>query len=345
MVTTQLFRLFLNVFMSAFTKLFYAAIVIISTTVIGATLLSLWQNTNTWWMKVLDFPRLQALVIALLCLMIVGVMTRRWTAGAVALMSGLAATVALQSYFIYPYTTLPTPVVPTTEAREGSTVSLLIANVYMHNREVEPLLDMIERTDPDMVLVMETNAWWFDTLRSLRTRYEHVREYPADNTYGMGLYSRYPWKNMRTEFLQHDSVPSFHAEIELPSGQPFSFHGVHPVPPILSKHPDNRDRREVELLKVGQMVTDQKLPAVVAGDFNDVAWSNTSRLFQVDGSLNDIRVGRGLFNTFSAHSSVMRWPLDHVYVTDEFAVADFYCLDSFGSDHFPVYVELVLKDE
>ncbi len=82
---------------------------------------------------------------------------------------------------------------------------------------------------------------------------------------------------------------------------------------------------------------------MVAGDFNDVAWSKTSRLFEVKGELNNVRYGRGLFNSFDATSLVWRWPLDHVYVSEEFRVLELERLGRFGSDHFPIFVRLALQ--
>lgn len=332
--------------MSTFKKIAYYLVVLASVVIIGATLLSLLYNVNVWWLKALDFPRLQILLVGVLCLLIVAFMTHRWTVGAGLLAAGLLASVGLQAYFIYPYTEVHEKVVRTVspeKAPDDATVRLLMANVYMHNRQVGSLMEVVEAVDPDMVLVMETDPWWINALQPLHRRYAHVEEYPADNTYGMALYSRYPWQNMEVMFLQHDNVPSFHTEVQLPDGQSFYFHGVHPVPPVHSKHPDNRHKREEELINVGRMVAQHGKPAVVAGDFNDVAWSNTSRLFQVEGHLNDTRVGRGIFSSFDATSTVMRWPLDHVYVTGDFALGDLQRLDKFGSDHFPIYVELVLS--
>ena len=59
------------------------------------------------------------------------------------------------------------------------------------------------------------------------------------------------------------------------------------------------------LSKIGEIVADNDLPSVVAGDFNDVSWSNTSRLFGEKGKLKNVRLGRGLFNTFDANSFIV----------------------------------------
>ena len=333
--------------MNLLNKFFYYLIILISFLVIAVSMLSLSYNNTLWWMKAMDFPRLQYLVVAFACLVIFGLRNQRWTFWPVFLMVGLLATVVIQGSFIFPYTPLTQPKVASLSPDEvdpANAVRLIIANVYMYNREANALLNTVEQADPDMLLLMETDRWWIDHVAPLRERYRHHHELPIDNTYGMALYSRYPLKDFTTKFFQHDSVPSFHCRVQLPGGRWFSFHGVHPVPPILSEHPDNAGQQEEELVEVGALVKERTLPTVVAGDFNDVAWSNTSRLFQISGRLQDTRVGRGLYDSFDANSRVMRWPLDHVYVSEEFRVVSFRKLGYFGSDHFPIYVELALPD-
>ncbi len=334
--------------MNLIRKISYYLIIFFAVVVVMSTLLSLLYDINVWWIKALDFPRLQLLVAGFLLIAVFVGLNNRWSFWPVLLIVGLVTAVGLQAYFILPYTSLVKKSVMSADVEDVSTgakIKLLIANVYMHNRQAESFLRIVNQSDPDLVLVMETNQWWVDELQPLQASYDYHQEYPADNTYGMVLYSRYPLEEMQVEFLQHDSVPSFHTLVKLSNDRSFRFHGVHPVPPVLSKHPDNEGKQEVALIKVGQMVAQHSQPTMVAGDFNDVAWSNTSRLFQVDGELNDVRVGRGLYNSFDATSNFLRWPLDHVYVSDEFRLVILKRLGEFGSDHFPIYAELELTQK
>jgi hypothetical protein len=79
---------------------------------------------------------------------------------------------------------------------------------------------------------------------------------------------------------------------------------------------------------------------IVSGDFNDVAWSQTTDLFVQLSGLLDPRRGRGIFSTFHAQWPLFRFPLDHVFHSNHFKLVDLQCLDNAGSDHFPVCVEL-----
>jgi hypothetical protein len=79
---------------------------------------------------------------------------------------------------------------------------------------------------------------------------------------------------------------------------------------------------------------------IVAGDLNDVAWSHTSRLFRRLSRLVDPRVGRGFYNSYHAQCVWMRWPLDHVFYSPDFLLRGLRRLPAFGSDHFPLLIEL-----
>lgn len=328
-------------------KIFFYTIVFLGTLAIFAVVGSAVATEKYWWVKVLDFPRIQLLILAAIFLIIFLWLKESWDFWKALFVLGLLAAMGIEVYYIYPYSDLVDPRVASVSAEEApaeSTFDLVVVNVYLHNREVDELFKIIEEADPDMLLAMETNQWWENALQPLDDKYPYGMEYPLENTYGMILYSKYPLLEKEIMFLQYDSIPSFHAMVQLANGKLFGFHGVHPVPPFPGEPNDTRDK-EVTLVKVGKMVEDKKLPSVVAGDLNDVAWARRERLFEQEGLLNDVRIGRAIINTYNAKSKIIRWPLDYVYVTQEFAVVDLRRLPDFGSDHFPLYIELSLLPE
>ena len=330
------------------TLLFYLTVAV-ATVVVSASLLSLVHDVSYWYSKVLDFPRLQYLIVALASLLLLvplAMLDRRWNPAIVALVLGLAATVVIQGRVVLPYLIGPTPVpdVTAAEADGRDAVGILIANVLVTNRRADDFLQLVRERDPDMVLVMEVDDWWMERLAPLDEVYAHRMAYPTDNAYGMALYSRFPLRDTATEFFNEPDVPSFHALVELPSARTFRFHGMHPLAPVPSeKYPDNQGEKEVAFGKLAELIAGDPAPHIVAGDYNDVSWSHTARLFQDAGTLANVRLGRGLYSSFDARSLLMRWPLDHFFVSREFALAELRRLSGFGSDHFPMYARFVLR--
>lgn len=50
-----------------------------------------------------------------------------------------------------------------------------------------------------------------------------------------------------------------------------------------------------------------------------------------------------MFSTFHAKYPMLRWPLDHIFVTDHFTLVSMQRLDAFGSDHFPILATLCYR--
>jgi hypothetical protein len=100
--------------------------------------------------------------------------------------------------------------------------------------------------------------------------------------------------------------------------------------------------RDAEVVVLGREIDEQTehRPTLIAGDFNDVAWSHTTDLFIKLSGLLDPRKGRGLFNTFHADYPLFRFPLDHVFHSNDFRLVALEVLGYVGSDHFPVLPEL-----
>lgn len=96
---------------------------------------------------------------------------------------------------------------------------------------------------------------------------------------------------------------------------------------------------------VGKHIKDNKQTAILAGDLNDVAWSQTTRRFQRISGLLDPRIGRHFINTFHVNYPFLRWALDHLFHSACFTVIDIERLPSIGSDHFPVMTTLQYEPE
>lgn len=150
----------------------------------------------------------------------------------------------------------------------------------------------IKRVNPNVVLLLEINGEWAKEMVSLKEHFPYEVEVPLENKYGMLLYSKLELKNTEIHFLVEDDIPSIHTEVLLPNGQAVQLFAVHPTPPVPNENPTSKER-DKELLLVADLAKKSKLPVIVMGDLNDVAWSYTTELFLKMSGLLDPRKGRG----------------------------------------------------
>lgn len=303
---------------------------------------------QAWWIRVFDFPRLQIVAIALLSLLAAVLLgLHQWTWGLVlAVLLGVCA--LYQFVRIMPYTPLRRKQVADSDpeglANKDRQISVMVTNVLMSNRDAQTCLRVIRECNPDVVLAVETDLWWLNQLRVLEDDYPHTAYAPLPNTYGLLFFSKLKLVDPHIRYLMDDDVPSFHAQVELPSGELVRLHCLHPKPPAPAESKTST-RRDAELLLVGREIEDRDEPTIVAGDMNDVAWSHTSELFRRISGLLDPRIGRGLLPTFHADYPLLRWPLDHIFHSAHFKVVNMHRLAYIGSDHFPICITLSYEPE
>jgi endonuclease/exonuclease/phosphatase (EEP) superfamily protein YafD len=313
------------------------AVWIVSAVPIVATLLPLIDSGRNW-IRVWDYPRLQ-LAILLAVMAVVQAVLLPGSAASRGLLLATVACLVWQLWQIHLYTPAArVQVLPARDADPAHTIGVLIANVLQTNRNAPALLQRIADCDPDIILALETDAWWDAQLSPLAERYAFVVREPLDNLYGMIVYSRLQLEDAKVLYRVEEDIPSISARVRLRSGDVIDLHCLHPEPPQIDQDVDERD---AELLIVGKEAAASARPVIVCGDLNDVAWSRSTRLFQRISGLLDPRVGRGLYATFHADHWFLRWPLDHLFHDASFTLRRLQVLDSIGSDHFPIFVQLV----
>ena len=316
-----------------------AGLVAVAILLIILSFLPLWW-TDLWWVRLWDFPRLQIaglLVIAGVALWFVELGRWRWP-----LLGGVVAALAWQfSHFIPYFPPWPRQVAEHNNCPAGRQVSLLNANVLQTNKDYPRLLKLVEQRNPDVLLLLETGLDWEKAVELLKSRYPFRLSEPAPNTYGMILMSRLPMEG-RIEHILQPGIPSAHVRLLMPDGEAIHLHAVHPEPPWPG---DDAGERDAELVTVGRRVRDDGQASIVLGDLNDVAWSRTSKLFRKVGGMRDPRVGRGFYPTFNANYPLLRWPLDHLFVTPHFKLMELDLLPDIGSDHLPIFFRLCLTDD
>ena len=304
---------------------------------IVATLLPFLRCSH-WTVRIFDFPRLQIAVLSLL-LVVVSVMLSNEPTWVIVLQIANVLCLCYQLYKISAYGPWHAKQVLDAQGNDDDrTISILNSNVLTPNRDYAKVLAMVEHHQPDLFLTLETDAWWEDKLRPLEQSYPYTVKIPLDNLYGMHLYSRLELSDTEIRYWVKEDIPSIVSHVFLRSGERIKIYCLHPEPPAPGES-DVSTPRDAELLLAGKEIDHADETVIVFGDLNDVAWSHTTHLFQKISGLLDPRVGRGLFSTFHAHHWFLRWPLDHMFVSNDFLVKKLLRLGDVGSDHYPVYAK------
>ena len=293
-----------------------------------------------WWIRGVDFPRIQILVIGLVSLIGLLVLAPQWESWDVILLLALIAAVGLQLRMILPYTRLwKKEVRQALPIADAVQLKLMVSNVLTPNNNTQALVDLVQQKRPDVLITLESDQKWQDALTVIEPDYPYTVKVPLDNLYGMHLYSKFELIDPEVKYLLIDDIPSIHTQLRLPNDEVIWLYCLHPMPPSPTEA-DKSTTRDAELLMVGRHIKENNQTAILAGDLNDVAWSKTTLMFQRISGLLDPRIGRFFINTFHVDYPFLRWALDHIFHSPCFTLVDIERLPSIGSDHYPVLTTL-----
>jgi endonuclease/exonuclease/phosphatase (EEP) superfamily protein YafD len=295
---------------------------------------------NDFWIRGFDYPRLQ-LVFILAASAILWLLTNTdWDRYDYIIGALLVFSMVYQAYRILPYTRAWA--VQSRDAQqeilEATSLSLMVSNVLQTNKDYDKVINLALEKSPDIFVTLESNKEWGKALhKGLDAEYPHSVDVPQENLYGMHVFSRLPLQNPKVRYRIKDDIPSVDATITLGNKEEIDLYFLHPMPPSPTEDYASTGR-DAELALVGLEVEKKGRNTIVAGDMNDVAWSHSSRLFQRLSGLLDPRRGRGFYATFNANNPLMRWPLDHIFHSENLALITLERLGYVGSDHYPVYI-------
>lgn len=323
---------------------FQTTCVVVVLLLAAGSLLNLSRHPH-WFIRSWDFPRVQIIVLGVLAAAVYLILEAVQHGNQlIASWSGIDSVPPATALFlivwhgcrILPYTLIGRrQVLEATAWDDSRRLRLVISNVQAENEKYQRWMEVVTEADPDVVIAVEVNEVWMEAIRALRDKYRWEVAQPQENYYGMLVLSRLPLSDTEVKFLVQEDVPSIHTTVTLASGVELRLCAVHPRPPEPLRD-ENGSHRDAELVLLARELEDRKLPTVVGGDLNDVAWSYTTRLFLRISRLLDPRRGRGFFNTFHADWRAFRYPLDHVFHSPDFTLRALRRLPHVGSDHFPM---------
>ena len=291
-----------------------------------------------WWIRALEFPRLQ-----ILGLQVMSFLAAFWHGAQVGLvlMVGLGVAMATQIVHIWPFTPLCRKEMRRTHEDSAQDITCLAMNVLMENQNHAAVCAEIARVDADVVFLMETDAIWDAALAKVLATYPTIVREIKDNYYGLIFATRLKVRSIKVAYLSVEDTPAVIAELESPDGTPFRYLGLHPKPPVPGEDTEGRD---AEVAYAARHAKETGMPVIAMGDFNTPAWSQIAHRFKVVGGYLDPRVGRGPLPSFDANRWWLRIPIDQFYATEEVCLVRFRRGRKVGSDHFPMLARVRMND-
>ena len=252
---------------------------------------------------------------------------RGW--GTFSLAFGLAGVVSLAPFF------WPSP----TDAKPS--YRLLMMNVLTSNRQKAQTAEQIVVLDPDIIVVLETNDEWIETLdQAFAAEWPHRKAAPRPDNFGIAIYSQLPWDSCEfVEFPAPRPTLSISAFFDLPCGRPLRLLAAHPPPPV--SHSLWRSRN-VLFQKLAQDVVAGPAPSrtIVVGDLNCSPWSYWYQKLEAESGLRNSAYGHGLNASWTPLPLPLSGlPIDHALVGDRVKVYASRVGPEWGSDHRAVIVD------
>ena len=138
-----------------FTTFLFATIILVI-----FTFLPIWRF-EAWWVRSLDFPRLQLFLISLLLILMESVMLDLSQPSTWVLLILALFCFVYHAWWIVPYTRVfPVEVKSAIDTDRQRIIRIMTANVLTPNRNAKGLIELVRENGPDIIVTLESDEWW-----------------------------------------------------------------------------------------------------------------------------------------------------------------------------------------
>ena len=296
------------------------------------------SNLTHWTVRIFDFIRIQLLILQLFFFSFGFLVFKEYTFSVTISYLLLFISIVYQVKTIFPYIPFFNSIKVDSNS---SSISVISVNVLQSNQQYQKLIDLVNKHQPDILLTLESNSTWENALEVIENQYSSICKIPKENTYGMHFYTKLDVIKLDTHYFLTEERPAIVAHLKDKHQNEFVFWGIHPPPPSPTEETTSK-QKDSELMSVAKLVRSTKAPTIVIGDFNNVCWSNISKLFAKVSQLKDARINRGLYATFPVRPWLFRFPIDLLFHSKELIINSLKTLEDIGSDHLPLYSKFAI---
>jgi endonuclease/exonuclease/phosphatase (EEP) superfamily protein YafD len=209
--------------------------------------------------------------------------------------------------------------------------------VLTGNLHFEKVKNIIKNSDVDILLLNEINYKWLEELNEVVTDFDIKEEYPREDNFGIALYSKINDSNQSVKVINLYEIPYIKYNFTL-NNTDFSLYYIHLIPPLPER---NFHVRNMQLENIMEKIKNDENNIILAGDFNMTTFSRYYRNLLKQTNLNDSRKGFGIQRSWPVNAPAFSIDIDHFFISENLKVKTRKLLEFVGSDHYPVYVEII----
>lgn len=228
-------------------------------------------------------------------------------------------------------------------ANQANAIRIVMANVNAGLPPDAAQLEWLNTTTADIVAIVECTPAWAEAVRTARSATMQEVSRAKGDRGGIALFSRFPLLKSEVRKTPTDAFPFIDVTLDHPSG-PIRLLVVHPLPPSWSV---THRMRNDELAWLATQCAAESGPLIVIGDFNETMYGWAYGEFLRATGLKNARNGFGRQATWPSMIAgvripdLLRIPIDHCFVSPQFAVESFAIGVEGISDHAPIDVRVV----
>ena len=219
------------------------------------------------------------------------------------------------------------------------TFEVYSANLHVSNNDLSGLKKELRELDPEMVLLLEVTPRHLDQIRSIIQEYPYHLEksFIGKQVIGFVFLSKFPILSSKVTRLSDICNFLLEAKVEI-DHKPVKFYGLHARRPDLRGFAERKD----QFLRLAADLKEQRLPVIVAGDFNATPFSPIFRqLIGISGMKNS-SANFGWQPSWPTYLPFLWIPIDQILLSPGIQVHNRATGSYIGSDHYPVIAKLFL---
>ena len=229
---------------------------------------------------------------------------------------------------------------PVKVSREAPKLRCLLLSVKCSQLQTEAVKTFIRSTHADVVVLMDLDDAWERVTESMVGDYPHSITSPREDAYGVGLLSKLRMSHAESFVSGTALIPTLYVIVQC-GAKELVILGTRLQPPAAD---EDHDSRIDQLVNLGRDFSDPPSRLILLGDLNVTHWSPYFKEFKKKAGLLDSAIGFGVQPTWPVNGYGLRIPVDHCLVSPGFRVVSRTLGPNIGSDHFPLIVDLEVRD-